>query len=230
MPRFVLRDEETLVSIIVILTAFLWINVNPQLGAFYTVATLFYFMPLIAKRKDFFVEIMTASQKIIKGVFIALAVLGIFLIASTTVLKFTGTEVAMSDFFTHLNAQTQIPILSQNPSIRLATYGVAIPIIESLFFLSFVLTLAARAFRLRIQWHKFGTPSFWKMIIVCAVVGATGSLFHMTVRLMADTALLVDFIFFAGSALLVFKFRQLFEPILFHILVNSGVLILGGGG
>lgn len=224
-----LNDEEILVAIIGVITAFIWINVSPSVGAFYTVAVMFYLVPVMSKRRDWIVQTLTNRPPILNGVIIAFAVLFVWIIASSFILDAAvpSTEITYNNFFEQLRLYTNIPVLSSDPIASFATYGIAIPIIESFIFLSFALSLFLKVFKMKLGWYPPGHPLFYKMLWIVALVGVTGSMFHLTIRQLADVALIVDGLFFAVSAFLVFRFKRLFEGMVFHILTNSGVLILG---
>lgn len=225
-----LKDEEILVAIVGVITAFIWINVSPSVGSFYTVAVMFYLVPVFAKRKDWVVQTLTKRPPLVNGVVIALVILFVWVMASSFILDslMPNTEVSFYNFFDNVRAHTNLPVLGSDATANFATYGIAIPIIESFIFISFVFMLAFKGLGLKqLNWYPPGHPLFWKMIWVCAIVGATGSLFHLTVRVLVDQLLFVDAMFFFISALLVFRFKRLFEGMLFHIFTNSGVLLLG---
>lgn len=233
MVRMSLLDEEVLSGVLAIISAFAIINISPEVGTFYTFGVLFYLIPLLARRKDWIVEFITKRQNILKSMGVGLIALAVWIYASSFLITYVEPSIESivpgTAVFEALSRQTQVPILSQDPTVRLVVYGILIPIVESLFFLSFWMKfLSKKIFQLpQIRWYRVGTPQFWKMLWVCAVTGATGSLFHLTVRMASDYALLVDFLFFFCSSLLVFKFRRLTEATSFHAMVNSGILIFG---
>lgn len=223
------RDEEILAGLILIITAFLWINVNPSVGAFYTVGSFFYLVPLLAKRKDWYVPFLTKKPSIPNGFLVGVGVLVAWMFISSYILGFQqNTQIAFQDFFKTLSTYTNVPVLAQDPALRFLTWGVFIPIVESFVFLSFLLKYVASWFKVPVKWAKYGTKNFWSMIWVSLTVGVSGSMFHLTVRQVADVALVIDILFFTISALLVFRYKRLFEAMNLHILNNSGVLLLGG--
>lgn len=218
-----LRDEEYLSFIVLIFLLFTGVNINPQVGMYYLGGFLAYFALLMARRRDWIIEIKRGNKSFFDAVPVAVAVLAAWGFLSTSIL----THTAFVDFFARLYTEANVPALSSDPTAALILFGVVVPIVESFMFLNFVLIYAAKLIKVNVSWPRFGTESFWKMLMVCAVVGAVGSLFHITVRGMSEWALLVDFLFFTISAVLVFKYKQLLEPMWFHILTNSAVLILG---
>jgi hypothetical protein len=224
-----LRDEEIIVGFVAILTAFVWLNVSQNVGSFYTVGVFFYLVPLLARRKDWVVPITTKKPSLKAGLAIGGVILGIWLVSASFIISgLTQSAVSFESFFTRMSAYTQVPVLGNDPNMNFITFGNAIPVIETLIFLSFTLKLLLKVFKLDLRWQKIGGPGFMKMVWICIVIAAAGSLFHMTVRMMADTALFIDFGFFFISTLIVFRFGRLWEAMWFHILVNSGVILLGG--
>lgn len=226
-----LKDEEILVGIAAIAMAFIWINVQPAVGAFYSFGIMLYFVPLLARRKDYIVEIIDKKTKLIPSACIAAVLVVVWILGSSAILSYgSQSEVALQDVFKNVRAHTNLPVLGDDDNANLATYGIAIPFVESLIFLSFVLMLCLKIFNVKLGWYGPKHPLFWKMVWVCAIVGVTGSLFHLTTRLMDDVALAVDFIFFFTSSVLVFRFKRLVEAVLYHMYVNTGVLLIGGAG
>lgn len=226
-----LKDEELLVSIAAIATAFIWINVQPQVGSFYAFGVVLFLVPVLAKRKDYFVQFMDKHVKLPNVIIVAGAVLVAWVLASSFVLSYsTQSEVAFVDFFAKLQTHTNIPVLGNDQIANTATYGILIPVVETMIFLSFTLMVMLRIFNIKLQWYKRGSPNFYKMIWVCVMIGVIGSMFHWSTRLLDDVALAVDFVFFFASALLVFRFKRLIEAMAFHIFVNLGVMLALLGG
>ncbi len=219
-----LRDEEIIVVAAFIFLLFTGININPQVGTYYSLGLLGYMAVLMARRKDWFLQIRKGKKSYFDAIPIAIAILVAWTALSSTVL----THTAFGEFFSRLYTEANLPVLSNDPTMALVLYGTVVPVVETFMFLSFVLVFAAKLIKVPIRWHKPGSKNFLKMLAVCAVVGAIGSLFHITVRGMSDWALMVDFFFFAISALITFKYGQLLEGMWFHILTNSVVLIVGG--
>ena len=244
-----LQDEEILTAILGILSAFSIYNIDPSVGMFYTFAIIFYFVPLLTKRKDWLIEYLTPKLDLIKSIVVSAAVFAGWLITTTLIYTAfmsvpTTESVIPQQVFAELSRTSYIPVLSDNPGVLFVVYGVFIPLAESMFFLSFILKFwSSKIFHLpEVRWYKPGTPQFWKMLWVCALVAACGSLFHMTARitkatlevlpmpinLYIDYTLTNDFFFFFVSSLVVFFRKRLFESSNFHIFVNIGVLLLGG--
>lgn len=231
-----LRDEEVLAAILAVISIFTIINISPEVGTFYSFGVMLYLFPLMAGSvgREWVVEFITKRQNLFKSLGISGVMLVVWVFISIMIIARIEPSTKMItpgvEVFAELSRYTQVPVLSQDPSVRFVIYGVFIPIVESLFFLSFwLMFLAKKVFRLPyVKWYRAGTPQFLKMLWVCALVGATGSLFHLTVRMAADFALFVDFLFFTISALLVFKYKRLFEATGLHVGINSGVLLLGG--
>lgn len=234
-----LRDEEILAGVLLFASMFAIINISPDVGIFYTFAVMIYFFSILTKRKDYIIEFIVKNQNYLKSLIVSLFVFGVWLVLSSLIIPFfdpqTESMLPGTIVFERLAEQTQIPVLSEDPTVRFVVFGVMIPILETFLFLGFGIKLAAKALGLkRIKWYKLNTPQGQKMLWICAIIGVIASLFHMSVRLAKDYALIVDVMFFFISALLVFytstfktKRPRLFEGGLFHIFTNSGVLLLG---
>jgi len=216
------QDERLIAAGLSIATVFLYLNVSPEVGTPFAIMTLLYLISLGSSAFQK-IEIMRTPTKISEIVGVGLVALSGWVILSSFALQylapaFAPQSVFSLDFFQALSAQTQIPILSADPFVRFLTYGVVIPIIETVFFLSFVLVFWAKALRQPLVF----SPR--QMLLVAVLVGATGSLFHLTVRIAQNYALFADFLFFFISALIVLKYREMSHAMVFHILNNSIVV------
>jgi hypothetical protein len=111
--------------------------------------------------------------------------------------------------------------------------GLVVPIVESMFFLSFILTLYAKIFKVNIM----AVPATIKGLLqvnvlwACGLTGMTASLFHLYVRSIAISSpllfnyqMIVDAAFFAMSALLAVYRKQLLEPIGIHMFHNLVIM------
>jgi len=241
-----LRQEEFVAMGMLIVMAFTWINVEPTVGAFYVAMTLIYFIT-VGNRRFSEIELIVTRQDIGKAFIGAGVVLVAWVIASMWIWEQTGGQVslgftpeAFSTFFRQLALFTQVPVLADDPNIKFITFGINIPIIESLFFLSFVLLFWAKLLSVPVRWHSVNSPYFLKMLGVCVLVGVSGMLFHLTARSLNDIALGIDVLFFGVSALIVFASASripliggdvkvnMFKGVVFHVMVNSLVLVVGG--
>jgi len=102
-----------------------------------------------------------------------------------------------------------------NAFVKLAVFGIFIPLVETFLFLGIVLKLISR---------KLQMSENIKRILVPAGVGLSAAAFHVTVRMFSPSALLVDFLFFFLSAILVMYKNELKQAFIAHALVNSIVL------
>lgn len=219
-----LKEEEFLVGFIVLATAFLFINVNADVGTLYSIGAFLYLLPIVAKNRRYFIEVIkgTLGNRIFSILlFSFIGVLVWALISSYLIQKLP--TFSLIDTFRFIKTQTNIPILSQDPTVRILTYGIIIPIVETFIFLSFGLLFWGKIFSYHLLWN----PRDLKMWIVAGLVGITGSIFHITVRLASSSALAIDFLFFFISALLVIRFKELIQAMFFHIITNTAVLLVG---
>jgi len=219
-------------GILLIVTTFVFLNVNKDVGTVYSIFSLIYFVTVMSKKG--FVPIIIKGQDITKSTFTAGALLVAWLVITSILTTYVQPNVALGTFslvnleiFKQLHKFTQLPVLSDDPNIALGVWGVAIPVIEGVAFTSFMLLLYCKIAGIEFRWHSINSPQFIKMLIVCAMVGASGSVFHLSARMLNDWALLVDFIYFFISALVVFKFKRLLEVIELHVFINSLLILIG---
>jgi membrane protease YdiL (CAAX protease family) len=227
-----LKDEEIIAVGLLIATSFIYINVSASIGTLYTLFSVFYLASIFARRKDWVVEIITKNTDLLKSLILSFASFIVWVCIASFMFVYVKpnmmSAIEFESLFSNIASYTQVPVISTDFMLKLIIYGILIPVIESLFFLSFVLKFWSRLLNVNIMWYNFRSPYFLKMLYVCALVGACGSLFHLAVRMSSDFALILDFLFFFISSLIVFRTKRLFEAINLHILNNSCVLLFGG--
>lgn len=241
-----LRQEEFIAMGMLILMSFTIVNVNQMIGSFYLAMTLIYFIT-VGSRRFQEVELIVHRQDIGKALIGAGVVLVAWILSSMWIWQNTGGQVsfgftpeAFTAFFRQLALFTQVPVLADDPTIKFLIFGGAIPLLESMFFLSFVLLFFAKFLNVPLRWHGVNSPYFVKMLLICVLVGSAGMLFHLTARSLNDIALAIDVLFFSISAFLVFASASrmpliggnvkpvMLTAVLFHLYTNSLVLLIGG--
>lgn len=110
--------------------------------------------------------------------------------------------------------------LLQSKWMKFFSFGVLIPIVETIAF--------ARLMEWLSNWIKTKeTLKSFGMWIVIPITSLIFSLFHLTAKgLYANSLLFVTFLFMVLSLVMVLKFKELKQAILFHIIINS--VALGG--
>ncbi len=238
-----LGQEEMLAVALIIFFGFVAPNVDTTVGFYYITMPIVYLIVVGSKPlKE--IEILVQGQDLGRvaaaSVAVLMAWIGLSMMvwqSTTGAVSFGFTPQNIQAFFSQLSIFTNIPVLSNDPLLRFIIYGVAIPIAESMLFLSAVLLLWAKLLKVPIAWHGPTSPKFLMMLFVCLLVGISGSYFHLTARSLQDIPLLIDVLFFGISALGVFASTSripvvggdqkvnMSKMIGFHLLVNSFVLI-----
>jgi len=225
---------------LIIFGGFVAINVSTTLGIIYGFFVLAYFGQVLSPRIQA-IQIIAPRENIMLSLLAGVIFFAVWIFLSAYISGFFGTESLLdtaSNFLIKLRSETQIPVLSNDSNIIFLLYGIAIPVIESLFFLS--VTLIFWSMALRTPVGSIDNPKdrrFYKIIVIAILVGIVGSLFHASVRLLSDEALIIDFLFFSISAFGVLMSKRLFRTsqismgamVFFHIFVNSMVFLFGGG-
>lgn len=232
-----LNDEILIALGFVILSGFIAINVSTTVGLIYGIFAIAYFVQVAAPRVPE-VQVIAPRENFAKSAILGLVFFLVWIFLSAALTGYFHSESLVSsagDFLVKLKSETQIPVLSNDPMAVFVIYGQAIPIIESLMFLSVVLIFWVLAFKVQPDSiSSYKDPRFKKLIVAAILVGVVGSLFHASVRVLSDFALVIDFLFFTMSALGVILTKKLFKleklsmlsMIVFHILVNTAVLLV----
>lgn len=215
-----IRDEELITMSVIFIMGFLWINIDPSLGSWYSVFGMLYLIT-VWSGKARYVEILTKNTKIIESIIFSciLAVAWVML----------GNTVLQQSLFATMKESSTIPVISGGLSMELLIYGILIPIVETMVFCSFAVVLWSMVvgLPLPIRWYNTKSPYFYKMLWVCILVGVSASLFHLQARMASDIALAIDALFFSLSTLVVFYRKRIAEAGIIHAIINSGV-VLGG--
>lgn len=221
-----LRDEQVLSLGLVILSALIYAIISPTIGALYGIMSLLYFIMVetgLKRGVEFIRQPHNISSTII-GVIILLVIwVGISILITNVIQPAFGVSLfSISDL---LNID--------NPATKLFVYGIFIPAVETPFFLSAVLVFWAGILGIPILWNTKN-----KKMYECAIlVGITAVAFHMLTIVALKQVMTIEmealasipyFLFLTISSLFVFKYRQLVEVMLVHIILNIGALYTTG--
>ncbi len=213
------------VSIALIATFFLWTNFDAGFGAL-TSGMLIVYLIFLSSRKLRQIPMIRPGAKFTKTVIFSVVGFAIWVVLAN-VITATATGAVPNffslDAFAILAENTQVPILATDATTTFISYGIIIPIAESVLFLSFVAVALMAVTKTKFRFDM-KSP---KMMFIVAGVGMTVALFHITVRGFGDLALVTDSVFFGLSMLLVFWRGHMAEAIAMHVLNNSMVLAVG---
>jgi hypothetical protein len=240
-----LNDEKMITIGILISTAFIYLNVNPQVGVAYSIFALVYALVLFSRDSLFKpVQLIAPGQDLIMMCIAGFVVFAgyAFLMSSISPVLNAGSAVGIEGFIRFVQAETNIPVLTSDLLIREAIWGLAIPWIEGMLFLGVVLVFYANLIKTGVRFEK---KNLFKIVWVCALVGVTAAMFHISVSQIDparsvnfEFALITDFVFFSIMAMAVFastKFRILGGHAgiatmgvanMFHVYLNSAVVLL----
>jgi hypothetical protein len=230
--------EEKFGSIaLVVMSIFIAVNVREDVGVIYMGMALTY-MILVFSNKVKAIEIISTPTNFVRSIVIVALFFSVWVVASSFILGILNPMYQINifslDLFKILSTMAETTVISNDPAVIFAVWGVFIPVDESVFFLTTVLIM----FGILLGTAKFGQirwqPRNPKMWMNCILVGITAALFHMTVRQYVSYALVADAIFFTLSSVVVFYTAKkrpsadMKEAIVGHIINNSTVLLLGG--
>src|SRR3990167_7900497 len=138
-----LREEFLITAFALILTFFLWVNFDPLLGGITFGMLVLYWVALMSRNGTFqAIQIKSPNKKWASTLgigivaFAAWIVMANFIYSATANVQFSAFDTSI---FSKIAAQTEVPILSTDPTIKLLAYGVDIPIAETLLFFGFVM-------------------------------------------------------------------------------------------
>ena len=227
-----LQDERIIVGALTIILTFIYLTIDAKLATIYSIFTILYGITIADKSwKE--VQIIGYRLDMMRFFIVVSFSLAIFTIISAFILGILNPNMQNLyglQLYKVLQTYTSFQLNPGYEAYKLIVYGIMVPVIESVFFLSFVLMFYAKLLKVRIR----NLPNSWskllqnpKVIWLACLVGATASIFHLQVRAKMSYALIVDFIFFTLSALLTIKYKQSLEAIGLHQAVNC-LVILGG--
>lgn len=214
-----LKDETAITLGILVITAFLLVNVDMTIGLVYTTFAILY-MFLISSKSIPEIEIFSSRINIPKLLAFSAGGFLIWVLVANLVSNYFGSSFSIASFsiIDKIAQFTDIPVTTANPYLRIGIYGLMIPVIETMF-LAVVIVFWNMVTKSHVTWDARNLKMYW----VAILAGSILSLFHWKVRLSSDFALFVDLVFFALSALVIFNQRQLAEATGIHIFVNTAV-------
>jgi len=110
------------------------------------------------------------------------------------------------------------PILYGSSYLRLAVWGLLIPLIETRFFFRTLLQWAVRAAGVKWPSSAFSMSA----LMIEGFFGAIFAVFHIVAKgITNNPALVVTFLFGVLSAGMVIHFKQLLEAIFLHVITNT---------
>lgn len=216
-------DDYLLINVI---TLFLLINFNIQIGTIYGIMVLIdwfaYYVALDTKAFTIIPIERDKSNRLMSLVWAMGAYVAFIFIVNIITTRFVVTPPTTSGFeyVSSLIAGTfsATPILYGSTYLKLAVWGIIIPRIESLYF-----------FRTLLQWgvKSAGTvlPANIFNLRAWGIAGFFGVLFaafHIVAKgIVNNASLFVTFCFGVASVLLVIHFREVIQAIFLHIITNT---------
>lgn len=218
-----LEADDYIITLVLLL--FLLINFNLELGTIYAVMALvdwvsYYIAIDTGAFKPIPIERVRANRYISLVWSMGAYVAFIFLAGFITN-KFSGS-ISTSGFkdIPSLVANTfsATPILYGSKYLKLAVWGLLIPIIETRAFFRTGLQWALKAAHVSLPDNIFNLRAW----VIASVFGALFSVFHIVAKGITNNAsLLVTFVFGLVSVLMVIHFKEIIQAVFLHILTNT---------
>ncbi len=245
------KSDLAIAAVTLIFSLFLAPNYSATVGLFYLGMALAYMVVHISPHLPQ-VSVFKGDVKLFNYIMIAM-VAGVFWIIGSqfAIMAFLGESSSVSNVLSLFASQSLVN-LGDSPEFNLLTYGIHVPVTETLGFFGFVMAfVAVYLFKIPIKWQ----PKNWKMWFVALLIGISFALFHLSahdpselVKINADcvrdcdviristltigerielynNALIVDAMFGMLSALTVFYYGALLPALIFHLIVNLFVLV-----
>ena len=173
-----------------------------------------------------------SSKGRLESVFLSLIAYAVFLLGTTVLtVMFLPSSLPTSNVFDSNNfleiikymatgiLQASGPILQESKILLLIGWGLLIPIVETVLFNGKV--FEALYDSLRKQGFDLRKITSSTLIVLLVIIGAVSALYHLTSKNMETVPLMITFMFFFISGVLVVWKGHLREAILIHIIGNS---------
>jgi hypothetical protein len=211
-----LSDEKSLVTLTLIAGLFILIVLNSTIGTVYFAMAATYAIALSLGSNRVFQFTKGKFLTVDNFMYAILGIAGFLFVTSIAVGGYEKLFSAVTFFGSTLLTQFTF----DNPIVKLLTFGVFIPVVETLFFYGVIYKLVIN--KTRGSGKRFDTGT----IIAVAMVASVATAFHFYVRMLNDTSLIADLIFFGSSAIIVSKKMEMSAAALMHIIYNTAVMAI----
>ncbi len=196
-----MADERIILAFLIATALFLQSNFNPLLGSFYVGMVLGAGLLFFTDPKKQFRFGRISAETIIGGFVLT----GIFLLFSFILGAVLGSPQTLQSI---LEVFAQAPVLEQVLPIKIATFGLFIPIVETLVMLIFY----------ELSLDYLGRE---KKLLAGFIIAAGFMLFHLTVKGVADNFQLAQTFGFAALSVFAFeRWKEGSQAVIMHIFVN----------
>lgn len=241
LKRNVSSFELSLTLGMLILSFVLLVNFSELVGVMMLGSLLIYLISINSSRIGF-VRIINDKYDISKILMYSSFLFLGWLVLTYFTITFISPNAMFSVFsvtniFNYFATKSEVSyyVLSQDKFIQLLSFGIVMPIVESLLALSLILKYWADRFRIPIMWRPKDIRMWYVIILVGAIMGLT----HLTTRYITgglqslDSLLITDGLFFSIGAMWVFlstrvyktNVPQMAEGMLMHLFINLGKMI-----
>jgi hypothetical protein len=211
-----LKDERLIAVISLVTGLFLYLNMDSNIGTFFTLGCLTYSIFVFSKNRNWFVD-FSKNLSVWKALGIGIIGLAIIVAISYPIIQSKFGSESLLSYFSLMKEKSSLPLASDNIWVKYFVWGVFIPLAETFLFLSLVYKLWGNMAGIS---GKFNFTVLW----VIGLVGVSASAFHWAVRNIAgvasEYALGLDVIFFSASAFIVWKYGELLPAFFTHAINN----------
>ncbi len=206
----VLNNDRDLAILALIVGIFILVTLSSTIGTIYFAMAAVYAIA-VSYGKGRVIDFTKGGSRIGNAILFGLLAIIIFFAISAVLL---GSLAAAERAVTTFASSFLVNFTIDNPFIKLFVFGIFIPIVETLFFFGVVYKLILNKAR------ATESINMTAGITVLLIAGIATS-FHFLVRMLQDTPLLSDLIFFGVTGAVVFKKRDLLAATIMHMAINS---------
>ena len=215
------KDEKDLVLVAVIISIFTLVVLEPIVGIILTMFGLAYLV-MINAGDQYAYQFSSTWEEMGKTLLIIGIAFAVFLLFGGQLISWaTGQPFHIFSSIQLMSDQVVIPLTINMPEIQFLLWGIIIPFLETVFILGVVLKLLTRKFN--IEGFDYGSSRHWFVVIF---IGAVGSLFHLLSHQVQDPALLIDWLFFSVSGIVVMYQNELKGSGILHTIINMAQLLI----
>lgn len=211
-----ITDEKDLSLIAIIMGVFILTTLSQTIGVIYLGMSVAYAIAVNQGRSRVY-EFVRGRHNLQMALLLGVVLVGGFLIIGGISLGAITLEAAAPIQILQSSFVDQFTI--DNYIIKFVVFGMFIPVVETLFFYGVIFKF------IMLKAGATGQLTQFQTILSITMIGAIATSFHFIVRLFNDQALLMDFIFFTLSAVIVLRQKELSGAATGHAITNSWVIL-----
>ncbi len=204
------QDEKNLAVLALISGTFILVTLSGVIGNIYFAMAAVYAITLNLGKER--VLQFSKQRGVTSTAIFAFLLIGGFVAVGAIVLGGQEQLFAASSFFA---SSFLLNFTIEEPIIKLIVFGFFIPIVETLFFFGVIYALVLRRTKATGKLNDIGT------LVAIVMVAGIATAFHFSVRLLNDSSLIADLIFFGLSAMIISRQGEMSGAAFGHVATNT---------